>query len=48
MVEKVAFRLSLDASSTYNGCEVPPALLALDTWVTAVSTLTNDSRTVLW
>lgn len=33
MVEQVVFRLSLDTSSTYDGCEVPPLVLALDTWV---------------
>lgn len=47
VIEKVVFLLSLDALSTYNRCEAPPALLVLDTWVTAVLALTRDSRTVL-
>lgn len=49
-VEKVVFRLSLDASSTYNRCEVPPALLALDTWGMAVLTLDKwqQDRPVAW
>lgn len=46
-VEEVVSRLSLGTSSTYDRCEVPPALLASDTWVTAVSTLTSSSRTGL-
>lgn len=47
-LKTVLFRHSLGTFSIYNLCEVPPALLALDSWVTAVSALTSNCRTGLW
>lgn len=46
--DKVLLRHRLGTFFTYNVCEVPAALLALDSWVTAVLALTSNCRTGLW